>query len=182
MKLFSCFSTTQIEDESSNGGGGGHWRGCLHNQEPHVPSIPSMVRRQSSFESIRDVTSSKRPKIFPESHPQHRSRSRQNSQSQHSYKKSPSFPPNIPPVNLRNISRGSPRCFEPSLNIPDEDYFISINTNKNNNNHNVNMDTFLQELNQDMEFIENIARELMKAKRAIDNEIYQELQSKRRRH
>lgn len=173
MKLFACFSEQKELSCRS------WWARCWSLRRPRSPPhhhshplepLPN-IGRQSSFESIRDVTSTKRPKIFPESHPQHRSQSHhhedvQNMHSLYSYR-STSFPPN--------------------LNVPDENSFVILppgkiypmngdQNNKKNHGSKMDMDSFLQEFNQDMEFIENMTRGIMKAKRAIDDEIYQEMQ------
>lgn len=193
MKLFTCFSSEQIEhDHETPTRLPSHvslWEKCMgllqerlrqrrsssphqsrppprsqsYSHVPHAHHIPPRVGKQSSFESINDVTSRKRPRIFPESHQIHHSKSHPVIYSQHSYRVSPSFPP--------------------KLYDDEEDgygHFYDDDPNKNKNNRNkMDIDAFLQEFNQDTEFIENIAREIMKAKRAIDEEIYQELQRRR---
>jgi hypothetical protein len=194
MKLFSCLSI-QSGDES-NKSEESISSGCfpwLNNQEQQpvprssLPSeIPKLVGHQSSYDSLNNIYPVNRLKIFPEYiHYHNRSQISRHSRksmsrrsqlphrrsqhsSQQSYRVSPSFPP--PPCS-------------------DEDYYDeNFMSKKNNHNHvdmnmdvdnNMDIDAFLQEFNQDMEFIENIAREIMKAKRAIDDEIYQELQRRR---
>ena len=167
MNLFSCFTCQRMEKKSNDG----FKEGNSSNNGSQVFQWfqePFAVARQISFGSLNDALN--RPKIFPESHLHvvhrpvnvrihHRSHHHSYSRSEQSYRVSPSFPP---PHDAK----------EPEDN--EEEYVYPVQKNDAHM-----MDDFLREFNQDMEFIDNISREIMKAKRAIDEEIYQELQRRR---
>ena len=156
MNLFSCFTCQRMEKKSNDGFKEGNCRSSSNNGSQVFQWFqePFVIARQISFGSLNDVLN--RPKIFPESYPHRRPNSRihhrshrSHSRSEQSYRVSPSFPP-----------------------LGENDIYPIQQKNDD-------MHEFLREFNQDLEFIDNITREIMKAKRAIDDEIYQELRRRR---